>query len=347
VDSTLGRAKAGDRTDERSEHLYARVLGLPRKEHARLPAGVSFVGWTLEPPLRVRRPVAGFTGIGPYAQFCGAWRRPTACGHRLCVPRHRHQRERERSVALRYEIHQRRLQQISRSEGYPAIKPPWGTLNAINLDTGKIDWTLPLGEYPELAAKGLKQTGSENYGGPVLTAGGLLFIGATNYDKKFRAFDKDTGKLLWETTLPVAGNATPATYQVNGRQFVVIAPGEASGGRPPGLAMWRSRCHSEFGRNHARTSSATNAAYAHEAYSVSENRLSQPSSLSQGRRGPTDMPLVRAMETQIDSGTQVSAGAIVAELDCPIRLSAQRASRIWRDLEMPQANLVICLNPHR
>jgi quinoprotein glucose dehydrogenase len=87
------------------------------------------------------------------------------------------------------------------SEGYPAIKPPWGTLNAINLDTGKIDWTLPLGEYPELAAKGLKQTGSENYGGPVLTAGGLLFIGATNYDKKFRAFDKDTGKLLWETTL--------------------------------------------------------------------------------------------------------------------------------------------------
>jgi quinoprotein glucose dehydrogenase len=122
------------------------------------------------------------------------------------------------------------------SEGYPAIKPPWGTLNAINLDTGKIDWMLPLGEYPELAAKGLKQTGSENYGGPVLTAGGLLFIAATNYDKKFRAFDKDTGKLLWETTLPAAGNATPATYQVNGRQFVVIAAGGGKWGAPSGAS---------------------------------------------------------------------------------------------------------------
>ena len=122
------------------------------------------------------------------------------------------------------------------SEGYPAIKPPWGTLNAINLDTGKIDWTLPLGEYPELAAQGLNQTGSENYGGPVLTAGGLLFIGATNYDKKFRAFDKDTGKLLWETTLPAAGNATPAIYQVNGRQFVVIAAGGGKWGAPSGAS---------------------------------------------------------------------------------------------------------------
>jgi quinoprotein glucose dehydrogenase len=122
------------------------------------------------------------------------------------------------------------------SEGYPAIRPPWGTFNAINLDTGKIDWTLPLGEYPELAAKGLKQTGSENYGGPVLTAGGLLFIGATNYDKKFRAFDKDTGELLWETTLPAAGNATPATYQVNGRQFVVIAAGGGKWGAPSGAS---------------------------------------------------------------------------------------------------------------
>jgi len=116
------------------------------------------------------------------------------------------------------------------SDGYPAIAPPWGTLNAIDMNTGEYAWKINLGEYPELAAKGMTNTGSENYGGPVVTAGGLLFIGATNYDKKFRAFDKSTGKLLWETTLPFAGNATPATYSVNGRQYVVIAAG---GGKDP------------------------------------------------------------------------------------------------------------------
>ena len=110
-------------------------------------------------------------------------------------------------------------------DGYPAVAPPWGTLSAINLNTGEYVWKTPLGEYPELAAQGLRNTGTENYGGPVVTAGGLVFIGATNFDKKFRAFDKATGKLLWETTLPFAGNATPATYEVNGRQFVVIAAG--------------------------------------------------------------------------------------------------------------------------
>jgi quinoprotein glucose dehydrogenase len=81
-----------------------------------------------------------------------------------------------------------------------------------------------------LAANGVKNTGTENYGGPVVTDGGLLFIGATNFDRKFRAFDKTSGKLLWETTLPFAGNATPITYEVNGRQFVVIAAG---GGKDP------------------------------------------------------------------------------------------------------------------
>jgi quinoprotein glucose dehydrogenase len=115
-------------------------------------------------------------------------------------------------------------------EGYPAVAPPWGTLNAINLNTGEYLWKIPLGEYPELAARGMKNTGTENYGGPVVTAGGLLFIGATNFDKKFRVYDKSTGELLWETTLPFAGNATPATYEVNGRQFVVIAAG---GGKDP------------------------------------------------------------------------------------------------------------------
>ena len=115
-------------------------------------------------------------------------------------------------------------------EGYPAVAPPWGTLSAINLNTGEYVWKIPLGEYPELAANGMNHTGTENYGGPLVTAGGLVFIGATNFDKKFRAFDKATGALLCETTLPFAGNATPATYEVRGRQFVVIAAG---GGKDP------------------------------------------------------------------------------------------------------------------
>jgi quinoprotein glucose dehydrogenase len=119
-------------------------------------------------------------------------------------------------------------------DGYPPVEPPWGTLNAISLDTGEIVWKIPLGEFPELAAKGMRNTGSENYGGPLVTAGGVIFIGATNYDKKFRVFDKTNGKLLWETKLPAAGNATPATYEVNGRQYVVIAAGGGKWGAPSG-----------------------------------------------------------------------------------------------------------------
>jgi quinoprotein glucose dehydrogenase len=121
-------------------------------------------------------------------------------------------------------------------EGYPAVAPPWGTLSAINLTSGEFAWQIPLGEYPELAAKGMKNTGTENYGGPIVTAGGLLFIGATNFDRKFRAFDKSSGKLLWETTLPFSGNATPVTYQIAGRQFVAIAAGGGKGrkGEPSG-----------------------------------------------------------------------------------------------------------------
>jgi quinoprotein glucose dehydrogenase len=117
-------------------------------------------------------------------------------------------------------------------DGYPAVKPPWGTLNAINLDTGEIVWKIPFGEFPELVAKGMRNTGSENYGGPLVTAGGLLFIGATNHDRKFHVFDKANGKLLWETTLPAAGNATPATYEADGRQFVVIAAGGGKSTEP-------------------------------------------------------------------------------------------------------------------
>jgi quinoprotein glucose dehydrogenase len=115
-------------------------------------------------------------------------------------------------------------------DGYPATAPPWGTLNAINLNTGEYAWKIPLGEYPELAAKGMKNTGSENYGGPIVTAGGLVFIAATLMDRKIRAFDKDTGKLLWEAVMPSSGQGTPATYELGGRQYIVVA---AAGGKAP------------------------------------------------------------------------------------------------------------------
>ncbi|MGI8991756.1 MAG: PQQ-binding-like beta-propeller repeat protein, partial [Bryobacteraceae bacterium] len=118
-------------------------------------------------------------------------------------------------------------------DGYPAVKPPWGTLNAIDMNKGGIAWKIPFGEYPELVDK-MGVTGSENYGGPVVTAGGLLFIGATTRDRKFHAFDKDTGALLWQAELPAGGNATPATYSVDGRQFVVIAAGGGKSGAASG-----------------------------------------------------------------------------------------------------------------
>lgn len=118
-------------------------------------------------------------------------------------------------------------------DGYPAIKPPWGTLNAINLNTGKIEWKVPLGAFDELTKKGIPPTGTENYGGPVCTAGGLVFIGASK-DEKFRAFDKKTGKMLFETTLPAGGYATPAVYSAKGKQYVVIACGGGKMGTKSG-----------------------------------------------------------------------------------------------------------------
>ena len=108
------------------------------------------------------------------------------------------------------------------NEGYPASKPPWGTLNCLDLNTGKLLWTVPLGEYPALAAQGVPTTGTENYGGAIVTAGGLLFCSGTR-DAKIRAFNKETGAELWAGNLPWVGSAPPTTYSVNGRQFVVIA----------------------------------------------------------------------------------------------------------------------------
>ncbi|MES2373906.1 MAG: PQQ-binding-like beta-propeller repeat protein [Bacteroidota bacterium] len=117
-------------------------------------------------------------------------------------------------------------------EGYPAIDTPWGSLSAINLNTGKVEWKTTLGDYPDFKAKGI-HTGTENYGGPVVTAGGLLFIAATS-DKMIRAFNKRTGKLLWEHELPASGFATPSVYQKDGRQYLVIACGGGKLGKPSG-----------------------------------------------------------------------------------------------------------------
>ena len=120
-------------------------------------------------------------------------------------------------------------------DGLPAVKPPWGTLNAIDLNTGEIAWQVPLGEEPKLVARGRRNSGTENYGGPVVTAGGLIFIGATR-DEKFRAIDKRDGRVLWETQLPAGGYATPATYAVGGVQYVVIAAGGGKMGTKSGDA---------------------------------------------------------------------------------------------------------------
>lgn len=121
------------------------------------------------------------------------------------------------------------------TNGYPAIKPPWGTLNAIDLNTGEYKWRTTLGEFPELTARGVPPTGTENYGGPVVTAGGLIFIAASS-DEHIRAFDKHTGEELWKAKLPAGGYATPATYSVGGRQYVVIACGGGKMGTPSGDA---------------------------------------------------------------------------------------------------------------
>ena len=120
-------------------------------------------------------------------------------------------------------------------EQRPAIKPPWATLNAIDLNAGEILWKVTLGDWPELSAAGRPPTGAEAYGGPIVTSSGLIFIGASS-DERFRVFDTEDGALLYETTLPAAGYATPVTYAVDGRQYVVIAAGGGKVGTKSGDA---------------------------------------------------------------------------------------------------------------
>jgi quinoprotein glucose dehydrogenase len=114
-------------------------------------------------------------------------------------------------------------------EGFPVNRRPWGTLNAVSLDTGQVKWQVPLGTYPKLETRGEPPTGTFNIGGPLVTKGGLVFIGAT-MDERFHAYDKATGDLVWEYQLDAGGYASPATYEIEGRQYVVIAAG--GGGKP-------------------------------------------------------------------------------------------------------------------
>ncbi len=148
------------------------------------------------------------------------------------MPRSASGKELETETAPKVEAHYRftGYRKFLDPDGYPATAPPWGTLNAIDLNTGRYLWKIPFGSYPELEAKGLRETGTESYGGPIVTAGGLILIGATIFDREMHAYDSSTGELLWRYELPAAGLATPATYMVDGRQFVVIAVG---GGKNP------------------------------------------------------------------------------------------------------------------
>jgi quinoprotein glucose dehydrogenase len=131
--------------------------------------------------------------------------------------------EHSRKKRIRYK--DKKAKPLRDMDGYPGVKPPWGTLTAINLNNGKINWQVPLGHYKVLKSKGIL-TGTENFGGATATSGGLVFAAGT-LDKMLRAFDTKTGTELWSYKLPYIGSAPPTSYEINGNQYIVIP---ASGG---------------------------------------------------------------------------------------------------------------------
>src|SRR5690606_18017383 len=121
--------------------------------------------------------------------------------------------------------------------GFPAIKPPWGQLIAVDIAKGEILWRVPLGEYPKLVEMGIRNTGTEIFGGPVVTAGNLIFIAGTA-DGKIRDFSKHNGAVLWEYKLPAGDYTTPSVYMIDGKQYLVMAAGGAGKiGTPPGKSI--------------------------------------------------------------------------------------------------------------
>jgi quinoprotein glucose dehydrogenase len=235
------KAKAGGQTSS-GQQLYTQVCaachGVNRQgDPARAFPNLASIGQKLKKPEIVKMLETG-RGVMPSFAFLNQEQREALADHLLGDDRvqpQSAQREAASDAIFDSPYSHTGYNRFLDPEGYPAIKPPWGTLNAVDLNTGEYLWRVPLGELPELTARGIAPTGSENYGGPVVTAGGLVFIAASK-DEMLRAFDQRSGKILWQTKLPAGGYATPATYSIKGRQYLVIACGGGKMGTKSGDA---------------------------------------------------------------------------------------------------------------
>jgi quinoprotein glucose dehydrogenase len=235
------RAKEGAQLSS-AHQIYEQVCagchGIDRKgDPARAFPTLANIGQKLKKPAIVELLKTG-RGVMPSFAFLSEEQRDALADHLLGddrVPPAGENRQAASALVLDSPYTHTGYNRFFDPEGYPAIRPPWGTLNAIDLNTGEYLWRVPLGEHPELTARGIPITGTENYGGPVITAGRLIFIAATK-DEMIRAFDQDSGRILWQAKLPAGGYATPSTYSVDGRQFLVIACGGGKMGTQSGDA---------------------------------------------------------------------------------------------------------------